>query len=192
MVELNPLGIVLAIIFVASMVSLFVWMFRVPAALSLPAVKIFSSVAVVHKILVPIVEDIPSERAVELACRLGNGKKAELILVHVIVVPHALPLDAAMPGPEKIAEQALGLGRVIAGRYGVHVQTHVVRHRNAAQGILRVADTERVDAIVLGMGLKSRIPGEWGKTSAEIFQRANCEVLLDKAPIAARPIALAA
>jgi len=192
MVELNPLGILLAAVFLCSMGFLFFWMFRVPPALPLPAVKVHTSVEAVHKILVPIIEAIPSERAVELACRFGNGKQAELVLVHVIVVPHMLPLDAPIPERERVAREALELGQVIARRYGRNARTHIIRHRNAAEGILRVADEERVDAIVLGVGLKSRVPGEWGKTSAEILQRANCEVLLDKVPMSARPRALQA
>ncbi len=171
---------------------LFFWMFHVPPALPLPAVKVHHSVEAIHKILVPVGEALTSERAVELACRLGNGKKADLVLVHIIVVPHMLPLDAPMPDREKKAQNALELGCMIAQRYGNHARTRVVRHRNAAEGILRIADEERVDAIVLGVGIKSRVPGEWGKTSEEILRRANCEVLIDKVPMAAQPVALPA
>ncbi|MDE3090004.1 MAG: universal stress protein [Chloroflexota bacterium] len=192
MVELNPLGILLAAIFASSMAFLFFWMFRVPPALPLPAAKVHRSVEAIHKILVPIGEAITSERAVELACRLGNGKKADLVLVHIIVVPHVLPLDAPMPEREKIAQDALELGCTIAQRYGIHARARIVRHRSATEGILRIADQEKVDAILLGVGIKSRVPGEWGKTSEEILRRANCEVLIDKVPMTAQPVGLPA
>src|SRR5512142_2494534 len=107
MIQVHPLGVGLAAVFAGSMGLLFFWMFRVPPALPLPVVKVRGSVEAVHKILVPIVEAIPSERAVELACRVGNGHGAELVLVHVIVVPYALPLSAPMPEREKVAEEAL-------------------------------------------------------------------------------------
>ncbi len=187
MIEANPLGIFLAGIFAFSMGILFFWMFHVPPALPLPVIKVRGSIEAVHKILVPIVEAISSERAVELACRLGNGKKAELVLLHVIVVPYSLPLNAPMPEREKTAEQALELGCLIARRYGNHLHTHIIRRRNAAQGVLDVADQEQVDAIVLGVGVKPRVPGEWGKTSLEILSRANCEVIVDKVPLPAQP-----
>lgn len=189
MVEWNPLGIFLAAMFVSSLGLLFFWMFRVPPALPLPAARVHRSVEAIHKILVPIGEAITSERAVELACRLGNGKKADLVLVHIIVVPHMLPLDAPIPAREKTAQDALALGCTIAQRYGIHARTRIVRHRNATEGILRLADEEKVDAIVLGVGIKSRVPGEWGKTGEEILRRANCEVLIDKVPMAARSVA---
>ncbi len=192
MAEFHPLGIILAAIFVSSLGSLFFWMFRVPPALPLPVVKVHGSVDAVRKILIPIVEAMPSERAVELACRLGNGKKAELVLVHVIVVPYTLSLNAAMPERERVAREALDLGRAIAQNHGCHVQTRIVRHRSAADGILHLADEEKVDAIMLGVGIKSRMPGEWGKTSQEILNRADCEVILDKVPLSARPAALTA
>ena len=84
MIEATPLGILLAVIFASSMSILFVWMFHVPPALPLPVIKVRGSVEAMHKLLIPVVEAIPSERAVELACRLGNGNKVHLVLVHVI------------------------------------------------------------------------------------------------------------
>lgn len=190
MIQLHPLGITLAVIFASSMGILFFWMFHVPPALPLSVIKVRGSIEALHKILVPIVEAISSERAVELACRLGNGKQAELVLVHVIVVPYALPLSAPLPEREKAAEEALELGSAIAQRYGNHVHSRIVRHRNAAVGILQVAIDEKVDAIVVGVGVKTRIPGEWGKTSEEILRRANVEVIIDKVPLTAQPSAV--
>lgn|SRR5574341_632116 len=190
MIEANPIGILVAVIFASSMIALFVWMFRVPPVLPLPVVKVHTSLEAVQKILVPIVEVIPAERAVELACRLGNGKKANLVLVHVIVVPYTMPLDAEMPEREKIGHEALELGCMIARRFGCHIETRIVRHRSAAAGVLQVAEEEQVDAIVLGVGIKKRVPGEWGKTSSEILRRASCEVILDQVPIATQPVAM--
>ncbi len=191
-IELHPLGAVLATVFVTSMATLFLWMFHVPPALPLPVVKVHGSVDAVRRIVVPIVEAMPSERAVELACRMGNGKKADLVLVHVIVVPYTMSLDAPLPEREQAGRAALDLGVLIAQRHGCHVQTRVLRHRNAAEGILATARDVQADAIIMGIGQKPRVPGEWGKTSEEILRRAECEVFLDKVPMAARPIALVA
>jgi nucleotide-binding universal stress UspA family protein len=188
MVEPNPLGILLAALFASSMGMLFFWMFRVPPALPLHAAEVHESVEALQRILVPIGEAITSERAVELACRLENGKKVDLVLVHVIVVPHMLPLDAPMPERERFAQEALELGVAIARRYGKHVRAKIVRHRNAADGVLRIADEEKTDVIVLGVGVKTRMPGEWGTTGEEILRKATCEVFLDKVPMAAKRI----
>jgi nucleotide-binding universal stress UspA family protein len=65
-----------------------------------------------------------------------------------------------------------------------------VRDRQTASAVLRVAREEQVDAIVLGVGLKRRAPGtEWGQTTDDIMRHAECEVIVDKVPIEAEPIA---
>lgn len=143
-----------------------------------------------HRVLVPIIEEIPSEHAIELACRLGNGQKTELVLVHLIIVPLALPLDAPMPAQDEIAQHVIDLGCRLAEQFGCQSRTRLLRHRNAADGILQVAQQERVDAIVLGVGSeRERIPGEWDQTSVEVMHRAECEVIVDKVPRAITQLA---
>ncbi len=187
MVQLSPLGILLGLVFVSAIGSLFLWMFRVPPLIPLPVVKVHRSVEAVRKILVPIVEAIPSERAVELACRMGHDQGAEIVLVNVIVVPYTLALNTPMPAREQAARDALELGSMIVQRYACHAVKRVIRHRSAADGILQVAREEAADAIILGVGAKSRVPGEWGRTSNEVLHRATCEVIVDKVPIAVQP-----
>ncbi len=188
MVQARSLGILLGLSFLSAIGTLLFWMFQAPLHLPLPVVKVQRSVDRVRKVLVPLVEAIASERAVELACRLGHDQAAELILVHVIVVPYTLSLNAPMPAQDKVAHEVLQLGCMIARRHACQARTQVIRHRNAAEAILELARQERVDAIVLGVGVKRRIPGEWGRTSSEILNRAECEVIIDKVPIAAQPI----
>lgn len=180
MVQLHPIGILLALIFVTAISSLFFWMFRVPPVLPLPVVKVRRSVSALHKILVPIGESIPSERAVELACRLGHDQKAELVLVHVITVPYSMSLDTALPVQEKSAHKVLELGCQIAEQFKVHAHTRIIRARQAAEGILQVAREEQPDAIVLGVGIKTRVPGaDWGRTTSDLLRRAPCEVIVE-------------
>ncbi len=192
MVQTNPLGVLLGLVLASALGLRFFWMFRAPPALPLPLIQVHRSLLAVHKIVVPVGDTIPSERAVELACRVGHAQKAELILVHVITVPLTLTLNAPLEEQEQEAQEMLELGRQIAKRYGVHARARIIRDRRAADGVLRVAREENADAIVLGVGIKRRIPGyEWGQTTSEIVQRAPCEVIVDKVPIEARPIALA-
>jgi len=192
MLQLHPLGILLAFVFAVSISSLFLWMFRVPPNLPLSVVKVRRSVSAVRKILVPVIEAIPSERAVELACRLSHDQNAQIVLAHVIVVPYTLALDVAMPDRERVAREAITLGYAIAQRYGSPARQRTIRHRNAAEGILQLAREEEVDAIVLGVGVKPRVPGEWGRTSSEILRRAPCEVIVDKMPLTTEQTTLAA
>lgn len=193
MLQLHPLGFLLAFVFLGSVSSLFYWMFRVPPALSLPVVRVRRSVSALRRILVPIGETIPSERAVEFACRLGQEQKAELVLVHVITVPYSMSLDTALPRQEKASQEFLDIGCQIASRFGVRAKTRIVRHRNAADGVLQVAREEQVDMIVLGVGQKRRVPGlDWGNTTTEVLRRATCEVVIDRVPMTAETVALSA
>jgi nucleotide-binding universal stress UspA family protein len=110
--------------------------------------------------------------------------------MHVITVPFTMALSAPLPLKEREAHDALELGRAIAERYGVTTEARVVRDRQTASAVLRVAREEQVDAIVLGVGLKRRAPGtEWGQTTDDIMRHAECEVIVDKVPIEAEPIA---
>jgi nucleotide-binding universal stress UspA family protein len=193
MIQAHPLGILLAFIFVISIGSLFFWMFRVPPSLPLPVIQARRSVSALRKILVPVGESIPSERAVELACRLGHDQKAELVLVHVVTVPYSMSLDTPLLQQENAARHVLGIGCQIAERFGMHAETRLLRHRHVADAVLQVAREEQVDAIILGVGIKTRVPGtDWGRTTEELLQRAPCEVIVDKVPMSAEALTLAA
>jgi nucleotide-binding universal stress UspA family protein len=193
MIQAHPIGILLAFVFAVLISSLFLWMFKVPPMLPLPVIQVRHSVSALRKIVVPIGESIPSERAVELACRLGHDQKAELVLVHVITVPYSMSLNAPLPEQEKAAQRVLEIGCQIAAGFGIHAQTRLLRQRHVADGVLQVARDEEADAIVLGVGIKSRVPGtDWGRTTADLLQRAPCEVIVDKVPMTAETMAFQA
>jgi nucleotide-binding universal stress UspA family protein len=188
MVHTTSLGILLGTIFVVSVSSLLIWMFRVPKGSTLSAAKAFSSLSAVHKVLVSITDAFPSERAIGLGCRIGQEQGAEMVLLNVIVIPYSMALDDPAPEEEKRAEKALEMGAAIAQRYGYKVTKRTIRHRSIPDGILHVAAEEDVDAIILGVGVKSRTSSQWGKTSLEIMRRATCEVIVDKVPLEEEPM----
>lgn len=179
----HPLGILVAIIFVSSLVLLFYWMFRVPPALPREIAAVRRSVAAVQRIMVPVSGNIASERAVELACRLGEPQKAEIILAYVIEVPFTLSLGSAVPSEESSGEAALRTARFIVEQHGLPVRTKMLPHRYAWSGILRVAEEEMVDAIVMAAGAGRARPAEgMSRTVQEVMRRAGCEVIVSKVP----------
>jgi nucleotide-binding universal stress UspA family protein len=180
---LNPIGIGLAILFIFLMFNLFRWMFKVPPQLPYAVVKARQSVSALHRILVPTTEGVASERAVELACRLGEAQKAEIIITNVVEVPFTLSLDTPLPEQEKLAQEALSTARFIVEQHGLPVKAKIIPHRYAWGGILRLAKEEMVDAIVMSLGTGK--PGQaegLGRTAQEVLRRAECEVILDRAP----------
>ncbi|MFZ1914865.1 MAG: universal stress protein [Dehalococcoidales bacterium] len=188
MVQVEPLGILLAAIFLVSVGGLLIWMFRVPKGSTMSAARAYSSLSAVHKVLVAITDAFPSERAIGLGCRLGQEQGAEMVLLNVIIIPYSRALDDPAPEEEKKAAHALELGAAIAQRYGYTVTRRTVRNRNIPDAILHVAAEEDVDAIILGVGVKSRISNQWGLTSLEIMRRATCEVIVDKVPLEEEPM----
>ena len=118
MVQVEPLGILLAAIFVISVGGLLIWMFRVPKGSTMSAARAYSSLSSVHKVLVAITDAFPSERAIGLGCRIGQEQGAEMLLLNVILMPYSMALDDPAPEEEKRAENALEMGAAIAKRYG--------------------------------------------------------------------------
>ena len=110
MVHVEPLGILLGTIFVVSVSSLLIWMFRVPKGSTMSAAKAYSSLSSVHKVLVAITDAFPSERAIGLGCRIGQEQGAEMLLLNVILIPYSMALDDPAPAEEEKANHALDMG----------------------------------------------------------------------------------
>ena len=182
-VTLHPLGMLLAAVFVASMALLFRWMFSVPPMLPREVVAVCHSVAALQRILVPVSSRLESERAVELACRLGADQKAEIVLAYVIEVPFTLSLETPVPGEEAKGQEALRTARLIVEQHGLPVTSKIMAHRQDSAGILHLAKESMVDAIVMAAGVERPGLAEGlGRTSQEVLRRAPCEVIVDKCP----------
>ncbi len=138
-----------------------------------------------RRVLVPIINQKVCEHAIELACRVGHDECAELVLVHVVVVPYALSLDAPLPKQDGEAQEEFQIGRRVAERYGCPTSVRVIHQRTPAEAILQVAKEEKVDAIVLGVGRKEHAPGELVEMIKELLRRAECEVIIDRVAVAA-------
>src|SRR6266566_1596280 len=106
-IQIHPLGLILAVLFASSMGALLLWMLWLPVKIPAAAAKAHRSVFAVKRILVPTLGQAYAERAVELACRLGQEQKAEVFLVHVLEVPRTLPLGVPLPEAETEAVKVL-------------------------------------------------------------------------------------
>jgi nucleotide-binding universal stress UspA family protein len=182
-VTLHPLGIGLAVVFTVSLLLMFRWMFRVPPQVPKEVAAVCHSVAAMERILVPVSGKLTAERAVELACRLGAAQKAEIILVYVIEVPLTLSLSSSVPQEEARGKEALQTARLIVQQHGLPAEVRLIPHRQAAAGIVQLAQQEVVDAIVMAAGQEH--PGlrdSTGRTAGEVLRRAPCEVIVDRVP----------
>jgi nucleotide-binding universal stress UspA family protein len=139
-----------------------------------------------RRILVPIVSNPESERAMDVACRLAAERHCSIIAANVIEVPPELPLDAHMVEEEEDARDLLERAHAVGETYGVDVSTSVLRGREAGTELVEHATATRAEIVVIGGARKSR-----GGIGAPIFRTTVLDVLR-KAPcrvmvIAARP-----
>ncbi len=186
MITFHPLGTLLALIFALSLGAMIWWMFRVPPYLPAPVAKARVSVEAIKRILVPTVGPVFAGREVELACRLGQEQKAEILLAFVLEVPRTLPLGASLPAAEEKAKKALDLAKTIVDLHKLPSQAEILRARVAGEEIVRKASEHEVDMIVVGM--KPGMPYDsFTRTLDVLMRKAPCELVIDRVGEKARP-----
>jgi nucleotide-binding universal stress UspA family protein len=175
------LGAIAALVFATALAALLFWMLRVPQPVSHEIARAVRSVGAVRTIFVPILEAYYSERAVELACRLGEEQKAKILLGYVIEVPRTLSLGVALPQVEERGRSALERARQITAAHHLGSATEMIRAREAGEGITRTARDHDVDLIVLGISPQvGLIEGSTERVAESLFRNAPCEVIIDR------------
>ncbi|MGB8657917.1 MAG: universal stress protein [Candidatus Zixiibacteriota bacterium] len=177
------LGAVFAALFAISIGGLLWWMLHPPAQIQPAVAKARHAVEAFKRILVPTLGVAYSEKAIELACRLGSEQKAEIVLTYVLEIPRTLPLNAPIPEVEMQGNEALERGKAVVELHDLTPILRLERAREAGEGIVKVAKENDVDVIVLG--IRPSWHGSqniWGKTTDIVLQKAPCEVVIDKLP----------
>jgi nucleotide-binding universal stress UspA family protein len=179
--QFSPLGIVLALAFGGSMAALFWWMLHIPPGLGRQAARARQSVKAWRRILVPTVGEVYSDRAVEMACRLGREQQVVIFVAYIVEIPRTLALATRLEDVEKRAADVLGQASEIVHRAGLEVETVTRRGREAGDEICALARRLDVDLIV--MGIRQRLTATerlFGRTSDVVLRNAPCEVIIDR------------
>lgn len=180
---LNPLGILLAVVFALLIGGLLLWMFRVPAPIAQEVARARRSVSGIKRILVPTRGAQHDERAVELACRLGQEQGSQIILTYILEIPLTLSLNTPLPDEEAKATRAMQRSVEIVELHNLEAVPRVERDRQAGRGILRTARDLDVDLVVIGMNpARSHFADPLGRTTETLLRNANFEVIVDKHP----------
>ncbi len=139
-----------------------------------------------RNILVPVVEGVGSEAAVDLACRLAAERRAAIVALTVVELPMELPLDSVLDAEEERANDLLDEARDIGELYGVDVIGRLVRARSAGRAIVEDAERRNTEIIVLGAPRRGRgRVGIFGGTVDYVLKHAPCRVMVAAAPVAA-------
>jgi nucleotide-binding universal stress UspA family protein len=182
-IALHPLGIILAVLFAACIGGLLVWMFHVPAPIAREVARARRSVSGIRRILVPTRGAEHDQRAVELACRLGQEQRSQIVLAYVLEIPLTLSLNTPLPDEEEKANDAVRRSVEIVKLHGLEPMARVERDREAGRGILRTAKDLEVDLVVIGMNpARSHFADPLGRTTETLLRNANFEVIVDKYP----------
>jgi len=182
---IDPLGALIALIFTVCVVGLLSWMLLVPRQVAVQVARARRAVGGVKRILVPLEWGVASDRAVELACRLGKEQHADIYLAYIIEIPRTRALNNPLHEKESaVARDTLKYAEQIVRLSRLRAVTMVERSRETYEGILRLANDIQPDLIVLGMPpLYSTVRGLVGMITLEtVMKRANCEVLVSKMP----------
>src|ERR1700674_781826 len=142
------------------------------------------SVGELQRIAVAVDDDVLSGRAVELACRLGEAQKAEIVLIHVIEVPYARPLDQPTDEAIERGERALELGKAIVERHRLaSCKPRLVMGRSVASSIVRTAEEEAADLIVVSTSEDGRDGARSSPVVSEVLRRAPGKVLVNSGSV---------
>jgi nucleotide-binding universal stress UspA family protein len=143
-----------------------------------------------NKIVVPLDGSEYADRALEIAIELAGKYSASLVIVHIVPAASALvtgPEVSSAPILLNLSEELEESGRRIleegtkkAQVTGIHVTT-VLEHGNISDNIVRIADAEKADLIVIGeRGLGSVARFFLGSVANKVSHHAKCPVLIVK------------
>ena len=178
---MSAVGLLVAVAFTIGLAGTLGWMLRVPPPAPRGATSTVRSVQAIRKVMVPIIDLGASVRAVELAARLNQGHKAQMIIVYVHEIPLQSPL--VVPDRDPRIQGALDAAAFLAMQHAIEPQTRVAAARQAAHRIVEIAREEGVDLIVMGISYHYRPnEGPLGRIADQVMREAPCEVLIDRVP----------
>jgi nucleotide-binding universal stress UspA family protein len=181
--EITFVGVVIAILFLASIVGVLGWMFRLPKETerTRTVARATRSVNKLTHILVPLLsKSEATDRIVALAAQMVRSRNGNVELLVVLEVPFTLPLDARVEDDEKDALEILDCAESVAKQSVTAVNKRIVKARNAGSAIVREAETQTVDLILMA-NTPTRVRGNVQHIHPAVdyvMKNAPCEVLV--------------
>ena len=187
-VTTNPLEVtfvsaVTAILFLVSIVGVLSWMFRLPKETeqTRTVARATRSVSKLTRILVPLLsKSEATDRIVALAAQMVRSRNGNVELLAVLEVPFTLPLDARVEEDEKLANETLDRAESVAKQRVTAVNKRIVKARNAGPAIVREAEIQATDLILMA-NTRVRVRGNIQQIHPAVdyvMKNAPCEVLI--------------
>lgn len=134
-----------------------------------------------RRMLVPVADNLESEKAIDFASRLAAEHGSSIVAVAAIEVPPMLPLDAHMIDEESAARRLLDRANAVAELYGVGVSPRIMRARDAASAIVDQVVANDIELVVIGAPRKiraSKSVAMFGSTVEHVLKKAPCRVMV--------------
>lgn len=181
--EITFISVVTAFLFLGSIVGVQSWMFRLPKETerTRTVARATRSVNKLTRILVPLLSTSEeTDRIVALAAQMAHARNGNVQLLAVLEVPFTLPLDGRVEGDEQLAMETLARAESVAKQRVVAVHKRVVKARNAGPAIVREAELQAADLILMA-NTPVRVRGAIQQIHPAVeyaMKNAPCEVLV--------------
>lgn len=181
--QITPIGVLIAIVFLASIVGVLGWMFRLPKETerTRTATKATRSVNKLTRILVPLLsKSEATDRIVALATQMVRSRNGNVELLAVMEVPFMLPLDARVEEDEKQALEAIDRAESIVRQTVTTVNKRILKARHAGPAIVHEAECRCADLILMA-NTPVRVRGSLQQIHPAVdyvMKNAPCEVLV--------------
>src|SRR5215467_11336892 len=181
--EITLISVVIAFLFLGSIVGVLTWMFRLPKETerTRTVARATRSVNKLTRILVPLLsKSEETDRIVALAAQMAHSRTGNVELLAVLEVPFTLPLDGRVEEDEKLAIETLVRAESVAKQRVTAVNKHIVKARNAGPAIVREAEMHAADVILIA-NTSLRVRGTLQPIHPAVeyvMKNAPCEVLV--------------
>ncbi|MCY4624048.1 MAG: universal stress protein [Chloroflexi bacterium] len=138
----------------------------------------------IKRLLLPINGQRVDEHALEFACSLVRQEHGCVCLLSVIEVPREYAVDAELPSAVAQSEDLLRHGEAFVKSRKVKVEADLLQARDLGPAIVKEAQEERVDAILLGLPYRRKQDGLTPQSDAAyILEHSLCPVLIFREPM---------
>ena len=142
----------------------------------------------IKRLLLPINGQRVDEHALEFACNLVRQDHGCVCLLSVIEVPREYAVDAELPSEVAHSEALLRNGEAYLKSRKVKVEADLLQARDSGPAIVKEAQEERVDAILLGLPYRRKQDALSHQGAATyILEHSPCPVLIFREPMPNEP-----
>ena len=142
----------------------------------------------IKRLLLPIKGQRVDEHTLEFACNLVRQEHGCICLLTVIEVPREYAVDAELPAAVAQSEALLRQGEAFVRSRKIKVEADLLQARDSGPAIVKEAQDERVDAILLGLPYRKKQEGLTAQSDATyILEHSPCPVLIFREPMPLQP-----